>query len=211
MRHGQATNNVERRLVGRLPDIPLTESGIQQAQFAARCIEEMNISCIYTSPIQRAMESSQIVSKHNSIPVTPDERLSEIDVGDFAGRKYDEITSIWGNVTLRFYQNDIMLKDMNIETFDSIKNRVQDMVKFVLENHQDENVLLVTHMDPIKAMISATLNLSPEDIYGIVIATGSLNVFSEYKGRFSLGAINVIKPSRLTTNWVNTFQKDQKT
>lgn len=211
MRHGQAMNNVERRLVGRLPNVPLTEDGIKQAQYAANCIKEMNISRIYASPMQRAMDSARIVARRNSIPVTEDPRLAEVEVGKFAGLTYDEITSVWGNIMLRFYQNDDMPKDMGLETFSDIKTRIQDMVRFVLENHRDENVLLVTHIDPIKAMLSTTLKLSAQDIYGIVIATGSINVFSEYKGRFFLGAINIIKPNRLTTNWINTFQKDQKT
>ena len=211
MRHGQAVNNVQRRLVGRLPNVPLTENGREQAQYAAHCVEEMNISCIYASPMQRAMESAQIVAQHNSIPVAEDARLAEVEVGKFAGHTYEDISSIWGNITLRFYQNDDKLKDMGIETFDEIKARIQDMVRFVLKNHRDENVLLVTHMDPIKAMFSTVLKLASQDLHGIVIATGSINVFSEYRGQFSLGAINVIKPDRLTSNWINTFQKDQKT
>lgn len=211
MRHGQAMNNVERRLVGRLPNVPLTEDGIRQAQYAAHCIEEMNISRIYTSPMQRAVESAQIVAQHNAIPVTEDMRLAEVEVGKFAGHTYDEITSVWGNITLRFYQNDSVLKEIGIETFRDVKERVQDMVRFILENHRDENVLLVTHMDPVKAMFSTVLELSADDLYGVVIATGSINVFSEYQGRFSLGAINVIKPDRLTTDWINIFQKIQKT
>ena len=210
MRHGQAMNNVERRLVGRLPNVPLTENGIKQAQYAAHCIEEMNISRIYASPMQRTMESAQIVAQHNAIPVIQDMRLAEVEVGKFAGCTYDEITSVWGNLTLRFYQNDSMLKEIGIETFRDVKERVQDMVRFILENHRDENVLLVTHMDPIKAMFSTVLELSAEDLYGVVIETGSINVFSEYQGRFSLGAINVIKPDRLTTDWINIFQKIQK-
>lgn len=210
MRHGQARNNVERRLVGRLPNVPLTEDGVKQAQYAAHCIKEMNISRIYASPMQRAMESAQIVAQHNSIPVTQDMRLAEVEVGKLAGGTYDEITSVWGNVTLRFYQNDSMLKKIGIETFKDVKKRVQDMVRFVLEEHKDENVLLVTHMDPIKAMFATVLDLSPEDIYGVVITTGSINVFSEYQGRFSLGAVNVVKPDRLTSDWINIFQKIQK-
>lgn len=210
MRHGQAMNNVERRLVGRLPNVPLTEDGIKQARFAAHCIEEMNISRIYTSPMQRAMESAQIVAQHNAIPVIEDMRLAEVEVGKFAGYTYDEITSVWGNITLRFYQNDTILKNIGIETFRDVKERIQDMVRFILENHRDENVLLVTHMDPIKAMFATVLELSAEDLYGVVIATGSINVFSEYQGRFSLGAINVIKPNRLTTDWINIFQKISK-
>ena len=69
LRHGQAKNNIERILTGRTPGIPLTEKGIEQAEKAAKFLEHMNISAIYSSPIERARHTAEIVSKHNSLKV----------------------------------------------------------------------------------------------------------------------------------------------
>ena len=80
LRHGQATNNTERVLAGRTPGIPLTEKGIDQAEKAAKFLEDMNISAIYSSPIQRAKNTAEIVGKHNSIDVKIDDRLIELDM-----------------------------------------------------------------------------------------------------------------------------------
>ena len=58
LRHGQAKNNTERILSGRTPGVPLTDVGIKQAEQTAKLLADMNISAIYSSPIQRAKHTS---------------------------------------------------------------------------------------------------------------------------------------------------------
>ena len=65
LRHGQATNNTERILAGRTEGVPLTDTGIIQAEHTAELLEHMNVSAIYSSPIQRAKHTAEIVGKHN--------------------------------------------------------------------------------------------------------------------------------------------------
>ena len=151
LRHGQATNNIERILTGRTPGISLTEKGIDQAEKAAKFLEQMNISAIYSSPIQRAKHTAEIVAEHNSLNVTVDERLIELDMGKFTGIPYDEIFTIHGNVFMKFYNGELEIAHNGVETFIEVKKRVLGIVDHVVEKHPDENVVLVTHMDPIKA------------------------------------------------------------
>lgn len=201
LRHGQAQNNVERRLVGRLPNVPLTDQGIAQAEYAARCLASMNISRVYSSPIQRTLQTAQIVAQHNSVEVIQDDRLIEIETGSFTGIKYDDLVASQGDVLARFYENEAVSAAPGVETFESVRERVQSMVRFVLERHSGENVVLVTHMDPIKAMLSTVLAIRSRDMYNLVIANGSLNIFLEGGGRFSLGGLNVMESSRLVRAW----------
>ena len=61
LRHGQAKNNTERILAGRTKGIPLTDTGVEQAKHTAELLKHMNISAIYSSPIQRAKHTAEIV------------------------------------------------------------------------------------------------------------------------------------------------------
>lgn len=202
LRHGQARNNVERTLTGRRPGVPLTEHGTEQARYAARLLASMDIAAIYSSPIQRAMQTARIVAEHNSLDVVPDDRLIEIDMGEFTGMKYDDLLARHGNVFLRFYQDDAEFAGLGVETFSSVRARVREMVGYVLERHRGQNTVLVTHMDPIKAMLSTVLDISPGSLHRIIIANGSLNVFpADEEGRVSLGTVNAMDPSRLTRLW----------
>ena len=201
LRHGQAKNNTERILAGRTPGIPLTEKGIDQAQKAAEFLKQMNISRIYSSPIERAKHTAEIVGKQNSVDVAIDERLIELDMGKFTGMPYDEIFSSHGNVFMKFYNGELEIAHNGVETFEEVKKRIHDIVDHVLETHPDENVVLVTHMDPIKAMLSTVVDLTPENLFELIIANASLNIFREYKRKFSISGLNVMHPSRFDQDW----------
>ena len=201
LRHGQAKNNTERILAGRTPGVPLTEEGVDQSEKAAKFLEEMNISTIYSSPIERAKNTAEIVGKHNSIDVRIDDRLIELDMGKFTGKPYDEIFSTHGNVFMKFYRGELEIAHNGVETFEEVKKRIRDMVDHVIDNHPDENVVLVTHMDPIKAMLSTVVSFSPENLYELIIPNASLNIFREYKRKFSISGINVMHPTRFNNVW----------
>jgi len=201
LRHGQAKNNIERILTGRTPGVPLTEKGIDQAENAAKFLEQMNISAIYSSPIERARHTAEIVGKHNSLDVIIDDRLIELDMGKFTGVPYDEIFSSHGNVFMKFYNGELEIAHNGVETFSEVKKRVLGIVDHVIENHPDQNVLLVTHMDPIKAMLSTIVDLTPENLFELIIANASLNIFREHKRKFSISGLNVMDPSRFNQDW----------
>ena len=201
LRHGQAKNNTDRVLAGRTPGVPLTDTGIEQADKAAQFLSEMNISAVYSSPIQRAHDTAEIVARHNSLDVIPDERLIELDMGKFTGMPYDEVFTNHGNVFMKFYSSELEVAHNGIETFSDVKKRVLDMVNHVTEHHLDQNVVLVTHMDPIKAMLSTVVSLSPENLYELVIANASINVFKRSQDKFLLSGLNVMHPSRFGSDW----------
>ena len=196
LRHGQAKNNTERILAGRTEGVPLTDIGEQQAQHTAELLEHMNVSAIYSSPIQRAKHTAEIVGKHNSIDVNIDDRLIELDMGKFTGVPYDEIFSSHGNVFMKFYNGELEIAHNGVETFSEVKKRVLGIVDHVVEKHPDENVVLVTHMDPIKAMLSTIVDLSPTNLFELIIENASLNLFREKERKFSLAGLNVMHPSR---------------
>ncbi|MBA4448164.1 MAG: histidine phosphatase family protein [Nitrosopumilus sp.] len=201
LRHGQAKNNTERVLSGRTPGVPLTDKGITQAQQTAELLEHMNISAIYSSPIQRAKHTAEIVGEHNSIDVQIDDRLIELDMGKFTGIPYDEIFASHGNVFLKFYNGELEIAHNGVETFADVKKRVTSIVDEIIEKHPDQNVVLVTHMDPIKAMLSNVVDLSPTNLFELIIANASLNLFREKDRKFSLSGINVMHPTRFDQNW----------
>ncbi|MCH8914300.1 MAG: histidine phosphatase family protein [Thaumarchaeota archaeon] len=201
LRHGQAKNNTERILAGRTEGVPLTDTGIKQSEYAAELLEHMNISAIYSSPIERAKHTAEIVGKHNSLDVTIDDRLNELDMGKFTGMPYDKIFNSHGNVFIKFYNDELEIAHNGVETFTQVKKRILEIVDHVIEKHPDENVLLVTHMDPIKAMLSTIVDLSPINLFELIIANASLNIFREKDRKFSLAGLNVMDTSRFNQGW----------
>ena len=196
VRHGQAENNTKKILAGRTPGISLTEKGIAQAESAGKFIKSLNISKIYSSPVERAKTTADIISKNCNADVIVDERLTELDMGKFTMMPYEEIFAMHGNVFLKFYDGNPAIKENNVETFAEVKDRVSEIFNFVIEKHHNENVVLVTHMDPIKAILSIVLNLRPENLFELIIANASLTIIKNYDGKLSLTAINAMDPER---------------
>ena len=196
LRHGQAENNTKKILAGRSPGVNLTETGIKQAEQAGLMLKSMNISKIYSSPIDRALQTAEIVGKHCDLDIITDDRLIELDMGKFTKMPYNEIFAKHGNVFLKFYEGSEEVSENGVETFAKVQKRVFDMVDFVINKHKNENVVLVTHMDPIKAMIGKTLSLKPEILFELIIANASLNIFKNHDQKFYLTGINVMPSVR---------------
>jgi len=204
LRHAQAENNTKRILAGRTEGVPLTKTGIEQAERIAKYLAPIDISAIYSSPIERAKHTAEIVANafdQDTVGVELDERLTEIDMGKFTRMNYDDMFAKYGNIFLKFYENDPVISEHEVETFPDVQKRVLDMVDDVLKKHNNENVILVTHMDPIKSMLAKVMNLLPETLFELIIANASLTIVKEQDKKFSLSAINAMNIDRYYQTW----------
>ena len=201
LRHGQAENNTKRILAGRTEGVPLTKIGIEQAEQIGKYLKPIDISAIYSSPIERANNTAKIVAESNSIDYKLDERLTELDMGKFTRMPYDEIFAKHGNVFLKFYSNDPVISKYNVETFPHVQKRVMDMLDYTIKKHDQENVLLVTHMDPIKSVIAKVIDLKPLSLFELIIANCSLTIIKHHDEKLSLSAINTMDADRFSQDW----------
>jgi len=201
LRHGQAENNVKRILAGRTDGVHLTKTGIEQAERIAKYLNPLDISAIYSSPIERAKHTAEIVAENNSMDYQLDDRLTEIDMGKFTLMNYDDMFAKHGNVFLKFYQNDPAIAEHRVETFPNVRKRVLDIVDYVVKKHGNQNVVLVTHMDPIKSILSVVMDLKPKTLFELVIANASFTIIKEQDKKFSLSAINAMNIDRYHQTW----------
>ena len=197
MRHGQADNNVNRVLVGRHLESHLTEQGKMQVKDTARLLKSMSISKIYSSPVTRTIETTQIVGEELGLDYEIDDRLYEIDLGKLAGTNYDEVLNKYGNLFLSFYMgDDSVLSNHGVESFTAVKSRIRDLLDQIMTRHNNHNVLLVTHLDPIKAAISYILDLKPESLFKWHMRNAALTILKQEFKTWSLSAVNFMGAQR---------------
>ena len=195
MRHGQANNNVKKLLVGRNLESHLTDLGREQVKHAAGILSTIDIHKIYSSPVIRTVETAEIVSNIVNVPFDTDERLFEIELGKLVGMYYDDLLNTHGDLFVKFYNDnddDNSLLEFEVESFGAVKKRVSELLKEITTKHKNENVLLVSHLDPIKAAISLIMNLKPSSVYSIQVPNASLNIFKDVNGIVSLCGINIM-------------------
>jgi probable phosphoglycerate mutase len=197
MRHGQAENNVSRTLVGRHIESHLTPQGRQEVADAAKQLKSIPFDKVYVSPVTRAMETAQIVCNTLGMDYGVDERLYEIELGKLVGMNYEEVTTKYGDLFLRFYaEHDAVLDSFGVEPFAAVKQRVKSLLDDSLKKHEDSNVLMVTHLDPIKAALAALLDLKPEALYRWHIRNASLTILKHESRVYSLSGVNVMAMHR---------------
>jgi 2,3-bisphosphoglycerate-dependent phosphoglycerate mutase len=193
MRHGQADNNVNKILVGRHIESHLTEFGKNQVLDTAKYLKEISIDKVLVSPVVRTVETAEIVCGYLGVSYEIDERLYEIELGKLVGMNYEEIILKYGNLFLQFYtENDAALTYYGVESFASIKQRIKNILDEITDRYTNKNVLMISHLDPIKAAISILLDLKPETLYRWHIRNASLTVLKNDERVYSLTGVNVM-------------------
>lgn len=152
-RHGQTEWNIEKRLQGR-GNSPLTEAGIERAEELRERIKDIELDAIYSSPIERALHTANIVKGDKSVEVITEEGLMEMCFGDYEGRKTDEVMKEnpeW-NIDLIMH-GDVNLCAPNGENLGSVRNRVKEAMDRIIEENKGNSVLIVAHGITLKALM----------------------------------------------------------
>jgi probable phosphoglycerate mutase len=139
-RHGETTWNVAGLLMGRTPG-ELTEQGKKQAQVLANRVARLKPDVLYSSDLQRAVDTTHIVHiACPAVPVTFVPDLQERDFGDYEGKPSLELaaTGFW----------DIPPDEtrFNAESEAAFTRRVGDFVAGIHRKHPHEAVLLISHI-----------------------------------------------------------------
>ena len=166
VRHGQDTDN-EQGLLNGHRDTDLTALGLSQARELAAFIKAQGISFdkVYSSPLKRAyVTATQITEALNlSAPeVLP--LLIERDFGVMTGQKKTDIEKLCSPDIIKTETINYFLNVEGAESFPQAIIRAKELLKVIFENHQDGNILLVSHGDFGKMIYAAFYDLPWEDV-----------------------------------------------
>lgn len=175
-RHAETSWNEIHKLQGRT-DIHLSLTGIRQAKNARKMINNLNIDICYVSPLNRAIETTNIVLKDKNIPLIIHEGLVERDFGIYEGKvlnDYDELTELHDKV------------DFNGETNKGAAIRMKETLLDIVNNCEYDNILISTHGGLISGFIDLVYeeNNSKERFNYKHLENCSINVVKYDEGIF---------------------------
>ena len=163
MRHGRTEANARGVLLGRM-DVPLDEVGRVQASQLAAAVGP--IDRIISSPLQRARQTAASFDR----PVEVDDRLIELDYGDFDGLAFGDLpVDTWAS-----WRADIAFSPPGGESLQDLGVRVRALLEELAAEAQDETVVLVTHVSPIKAAVAWALDAPDEVTWRLFVAPASI-------------------------------------
>jgi broad specificity phosphatase PhoE len=144
IRHGETDWNVERRWQGHA-DIPLNERGRQQATQIAQQLAGAGLAAIYSSDLQRALDTAKELSRTTGLPVHTDKRLREINQGEWQGLLAEEVQARHGEILRLSRLDPLDAAPPGGETVKQVRDRVIAAIEEIHRNHPHQRVAIVSH------------------------------------------------------------------
>jgi probable phosphomutase (TIGR03848 family) len=178
IRHGHNDFLEKRKLVGRMPDVHLSEQGHHQAEALGRILSAVKFKAIYASPLERAVETAEPLARAQGLDIIIREGLLEIGFGSWQGQSLKALTrrKLWPII-----QNSPSLARFpNGESFPEAQARVVAELEALRTLHRGKNwnVACVFHSDPIKLAIAHYLGLGLDLFQRITISPASISVLA---------------------------------
>jgi len=171
---------VGKKLAGWTPGVHLNEQGLRQAQALADRLAHEHIDAIYSSPLERTVETAEIIAKPHGLPIHIRDDLGEIRYGDWTGRSFEEIekeqAELWQIV--RVFPSGTRFP--NGESIHEMQSRALHALDVIIRAHPGETVAVVSHADVIKACVAHYLGVHLDLFQRIVISPASLTIVEMY-------------------------------
>jgi probable phosphoglycerate mutase len=159
IRHGQSVANVRRVISNRDEPFPLTDLGREQAGRAAEALAGEGVTQIFSSPLQRARETAEILSARLGVAWEPADALREFDCGDYELRSDDAVWDEFAELWRRWNAGDHGHRFPGGESLLDIRARFDPFIAWLAERYgaSGARVVLVGHGGLFHSMLPLAL------------------------------------------------------
>jgi probable phosphoglycerate mutase len=194
IRHGENEYVKTGRMAGRLPGVHLNQRGQDQARALGEALKDVPIKAIYSSPLERAMETAEPIASARKLNVIPESGLLESDIGKWQGKslKVLRLTKLW-----KIVQNSpSRFRFPEGESFPEMQTRIAAALERIIQRHNkpQDIVAVVFHADPIKLAVSHFLGMPLDNFQRLSCDTGSLTALYVSESGANLVKLNQRPP-----------------
>ena len=188
VRHGETDWNQIRRIQGGGSDTQLNDRGRQQAEGLATKLKQERIQAIYSSPLQRALDTAQVIARRHQVKVAIEPALKEIYAGELEGTPIDKIGSHLDQLLISEGQGESFFERHGGESLTKVQQRAWSTIQRLVNQHRDGVIVVVSHYFVILVIICSVLNLPLSQIGRLRVGAGSIStiVFDEQAPRLVL-------------------------
>jgi broad specificity phosphatase PhoE len=157
---------VEGRIQGR-SDPEITPKGYAQSLALLHQLKERPLSAIYTSTLQRSIQTAQPIADQLALPIQRQPELDEIAFGILEGKNLyhfdEELTMEWD----RFKDNRFAYRIPGAENYADVADRIRPFEERLLQNHEGQEVLIVGHRVVNRLLIGMLMEYPQEKVLRI--------------------------------------------
>lgn len=172
VRHGETDWNTQKRWQGQA-DVPLNARGFQQAAEIAQSLRQVEIHAIYSSDLQRALQTAQAVARVKNLPVHIDRRLREIHQGEWQGLHISEIQANYQDEFQRRQASPMDTAPPGGETALQVLERAKDALDEIIESNPQGTVAVVSHGFIIAIILVHCFKMSIDRVWEMVPENGA--------------------------------------
>lgn len=175
VRHG-VTSHTGHRLSGRMPDIHLSEAGMSEAEVVATSLAKVRLKSIYSSPIDRCIETARTIANKHRLVVRTRKDLAEVEYGTWTNKSLKTVarTKLWSSVQkwpagTRFPEG---------ESFVEIQSRGVAVLEDLRARHPKDRICVVSHGDVIRLVMAHYMGIHLDLFQRILVTPASISVLS---------------------------------
>jgi probable phosphoglycerate mutase len=156
IRHGATQLTMEDRFSG-AANIYLSEEGRAQADRLALRLADDNIAAIYTSPLDRTMETAAIIALPHGLTPIQNDGLREISHGHWEGMSRKEVEENFHDEYMSWESDPFTFAPEGGESGISVLARALPVIRQIVVTHKDKNIAVVSHKATIRLILSSLL------------------------------------------------------
>jgi probable phosphoglycerate mutase len=207
IRHGE-NDFVGKRLAGRLPGVHLNDKGRQQSESLKEMLLKAPLKAIYSSPLERAMETAQPLADSLELPVTPHPGLLEVNFGRWQGKTIKQMhrLKLWKIV----HEQPSRMRFPDGESFAEAQQRMVSCLEELRVTWAEHDLIACfSHSDSIRLCLAHYLAMPLDAFQRIAIDVASISALHLGKDRLAVICMN----QRAAFTWPappNNTPKDSK-
>jgi probable phosphoglycerate mutase len=174
VRHG-LTEHTGRTLYGQTRGIGLDDRGLAQAERLAERLGPLRPTAIYSSPLERCIQTVRPLADLRRLPVREREGLIEMHAGSWTGKPLSRLrrTKAWGDVQRR---PDTFRFPGGGESFEEARDRSMRELHAIARTHRRGRVVVATHGDILRVLLAELVGAPLQRFQRIVVDTASVSV-----------------------------------
>ncbi len=193
IRHGENDYTRKHKLAGHLPNVHLNERGQKQAEALAEALKAVPLKAVYSSPLERAVETATPIALARQLEVRIEAGLIETNVGKWQGRSLAMLRLQKHWKVVQHAPSRAQFPEG--ETFYECQSRIVSTLDSICRKHKPQDIVAcVFHADPIKLAVAHFLGMPLDHFQRLSCDTGSLTALHVSESRAALIKLNQRPP-----------------
>ncbi len=188
VRHGENDWVGTDRLAGRTPGVHLNETGQKQAEQLAQLLASQPIAAVYSSPLERCMQTAEPLAQALGLSVIAEPGVVEVDYGEWQAGNLKELSKLPGWSRVQHYPSTFRFPQG--ETLREVQSRAVGTIERLRDSHPDQVIAIFSHGDVIRTTVAHYFG-TPLDLFQRVhISTASISTLAFFNETPAVLSVN---------------------